>query len=658
MRGHDPSQEMNSWLLSSSPNSLVYSFFIFFIFINNIHLSLCKDDSSSSCSKNIFSCGNISNIGFPFWGENYNGCGYPGLKLNCVENVPTMEIMDVTYRVLDVNLSTQILTIRREDYLTGFCSPKFTNTTLDPTLFDFGNGFFQNLTLTYGCALSSIAQPTQLTCSTTTGSLFDVHMKAGALGPDENCERSVIIPVRYNQSFDTLDWSKLEQSMKEGFDVKLKVDSSACNNCTKANGVCGYDLKLNQVTCDYSQSKPGVEPQAKPGFRGLSFVQTPKFKILIGSSAGVVGIMVLSAVIICYLRREQLSSMVMMTKKNTTENQYAKEFIKNQGSLQPKRYSYSEIKKMTNSFKEKLGQGGYGSVYKGKLLDGRLVAVKVIKELKGSGEEFINEVASISRTSHVNIVTLLGYCYGTSKRALVYEFMPKGSLDKLISNQGPSGTNCQLEREALFQIAVGVARGLEYLHRGCSIRILHFDIKPQNILLDEDLCPKISDFGLARLCQRKDSIVSMLGTRGTIGYIAPEVFSRGFGGVSYKADVYSYGMLVLEMLGKRKNLDVGVSHTSEKYFPDWIYQELNLVENVGNNIEMAEEVEEMEWKMILVSLWCIQSAPTDRPSMTKVVEMLEGRLQSIEIPPKPFLSSPKMSPPKMSIQNSSTSSFT
>ncbi|KAM4096790.1 hypothetical protein ACJW30_08G131500 [Castanea mollissima] len=634
---------MNSWLLSSPPNSLVYSFFIFFIFINNIHLSLCKDDSYSNCSKNIFSCGNINNISFPLWGENYTGCGYPGLKLNCTENVTTMEIMNVTYRVLNVNLSAQILTITREDYWTGFCSPEFTNTTLDPTLFDFDNGNLQNLTLTYGCALSSIAEPRQLTCSTTTGSLFDVHMKWGALGPDENCETSVIIPVRYSESLDTLDWSKLEQSMKEGFDVKLKVDSSACRNCTKSDGVCGYDLKLNQAMC-YSQSKPG--------FTGLPFVQTPKFKILIGASAGVVGIIVLSVVIICYLRREQLS--IVMKKKNTTENQYAKAFIKNQGSLQPKRYSYSEIKKMTNSFKEKLGQGGYGSLYKGKLLDGRLVAVKVIKESKGSGEEFINEVASISRTSHVNIVTLLGYCYGTSKRALVYEFMPKGSLDKFINNQGPSGTNCQLEREALFQIAVGIARGLEYLHRGCSIRILHFDIKPQNILLDEDLCPKISDFGLARLCQRKDSIVSMLGTRGTIGYIAPEVFSRGFGGVSYKADVYSYGMLVLEMLGKRKNLDVGASLTNEKYFPDWIYQELNLVENVGNNIEMAEEVEEMEWKMILVSLWCIQSAPTDRPSMTKVVEMLEGRLQSIEIPPKPFLSSHKMSPPKMSIQNSST----
>ena len=190
------------------------------------------------------------------------------------------------------------------------------------------------------------------------------------------------------------------------------------------------------------------------------------------------------------------------------------------------------------------------------------------------------------------------------------------------------------------------------MHRGCSTRILHFDIKPQNILLDEDFCPKISDFGLARLCQKKESIVSMLGTRGTIGYIAPEVFSRNFGGVSYKADVYSYGMLVLEMVGRRKNSNVVMSHSSEKYFPDWIYQELNLNVNVGNNMDMMEEVEEMERKMILVSLWCIQTVPADRPSMTKVVEMLEGGLQSIEIPPKPFLSSPQRS-----IQNSSTTSL-
>ena len=369
--------------------------------------------------------------------------------------------------------------------------------------------------------------------------------------------------------------------------------------------------------------------------------------------AGIVGtIAIVFVMIICYLKREQLSSMGVISKKKTKDNQYAKAFIMNQGSLAPKQYSYSDIKKMTHSFKNKLGQGGYGSVYKGKLLDNHLVAVKVINDLKGDGEDFINEIASISRTSHVNIVTLLGYCYERTKRALVYEFMPNGSLDKFICDPESSSTNCKLEHKTLFGIAIGVARGLEYLHRGCSTRILHFDIKPQNILLDDDFCPKISDFGLARLCQKKESIVSMLGARGTIGYIAPEVFSRNFGGVSHKSDVYSYGMLILEMVGVKKNFDAEVSHTTERYFPDWIYQNLNFGENVENNMVIIEEEEQMKKKMILVGLWCIQTIPTNRPSMTKVVEMLEGNVHSIEIPPKPFLFSPARS-----VQYSSTTSL-
>ena len=299
---------------------------------------------------------------------------------------------------------------------------------------------------------------------------------------------------------------------------------------------------------------------------------------------------------------------------------------------------------MTNSFINKLGQGGYSSVYKGKLPDGKLVAVKVLSESKGNGEDFVNEVASISKTSHVNIVTLLGFSCEKNKRALIYEFMPNGSLDKFIYHRDSSATNCRLEWKTLYKIAVDIARGLEYLHRGCSTRILHFDIKPQNILLDEDFNPKISDFGLAKLCQRKDSIVSMLGLRGTVGYIAPEVFSRNFGGVSHKSDVYSYGMLVLEMVGGRKNFDNGVSNSSEKYFPDWIYKDLEL--GMGGRTYGVMTVEEQETtrKMILVSLWCIQTNPSDRPSMNKVVEMLEGTLHSLQIPPKPFLCSPKGSP--------------
>ena len=131
--------------------------------------------------------------------------------------------------------------------------------------------------------------------------------------------------------------------------------------------------------------------------------------------------------------------------------------------------------------------------------------------------------------------------------------MPNGSLEKFIYKRS---SHQSLGWETLFQIAVGIARGLEYLHQGCNIRILHFDIKPHNILLDEDFCPKISDFGLAKSCQHKDSIIPISVARVTASCIALEVFLRSIGGVSYKSDMYSYGMLVLEMVGCRRNVDV------------------------------------------------------------------------------------------------------
>ncbi|XP_057732385.1 LEAF RUST 10 DISEASE-RESISTANCE LOCUS RECEPTOR-LIKE PROTEIN KINASE-like 2.1 isoform X2 [Arachis stenosperma] len=319
-------------------------------------------------------------------------------------------------------------------------------------------------------------------------------------------------------------------------------------------------------------------------------------------------------------------------------------FFERHDHLQIKRYSYSEMKKVTNSFKNKLGQGGFGSVYKGQLQDGRHVAVKILSEFKGDGQEFINEVASMSRTSHVNIVALLGFCFEGSKRALVYELMPNGSLEKLIYNENSVIGDRQLDCQTLYDIAIGVARGLEYLHKGCNTKILHFDIKPHNILLDKKFCPKISDFGLAKVCTRKESIVSIFGARGTAGYIAPEVFSRNFGAVSHKSDVYSYGMMVLEMVGRRKNIKAEVDVSSEIYFPHWIYnrlvsnQELDL-QNIRNECD-----NEMVRKMTIVSLWCIQTNPSTRPSISKVVEMLEGSAELLQLPPKPYWFSPSNSP--------------
>jgi serine/threonine protein kinase len=312
------------------------------------------------------------------------------------------------------------------------------------------------------------------------------------------------------------------------------------------------------------------------------------------------------------------------------------EFLQSHNNLMPIRYSYSEIKKITKSFKEKLGEGGFGTVFKGTLQSGRFVAIKMLGKSKANGQDFISEVATIGRIHHVNVVQLIGFCVEGSKRALVYEFMPNSSLNKYIFL---SEVRTLLSYDQMFDIALGVARGIEYLHQGCDMQILHFDIKPHNILLDENFTPKVSDFGLAKLYPVNNSIVSLTAARGTLGYMAPELFYKNIGGVSYKADVYSFGMLLMEMTGRRKNVNAFAEHSSQIYFPTWVYDQLQN----GNDVELLEDTTEEEKKMgkkmIIVALWCIQMKPNDRPSMNKVVQMLEGKVECLQMPSKPFLSS-------------------
>ncbi|XP_073103642.1 uncharacterized protein [Elaeis guineensis] len=313
-------------------------------------------------------------------------------------------------------------------------------------------------------------------------------------------------------------------------------------------------------------------------------------------------------------------------------------FLRNQQPLLPTRYSYTDIVAVTNHFKEKIGQGGFGSVFKGKLLGDHLVAIKMLGNSKCDGEEFINEVSTIGRIHHVNVVQLVGFSSEGSKRALVYEYMPNGSLDKYIFS--PSGTRHRpsyFTWDKLNDIALGVARGIDYLHRGCDMQILHFDIKPQNILLDQNFTPKISDFGLAKLYPKEYGLVSMSAARGTIGYIAPELISRNFGVISDKSDVYSFGMLLLEMAGGRRNVDRRVENSSQVYYPSWIYDQLAPEKEleINNSIEIGDA----ERKLCMVGLWCIQMKSSSRPSMSKVIEMLEGDVDSLQIPPRPCFSS-------------------
>ena len=313
-------------------------------------------------------------------------------------------------------------------------------------------------------------------------------------------------------------------------------------------------------------------------------------------------------------------------------------FLKTYGSSKPTRYTFSEVKKIARRFKEKVGQGGFGSVYKGELPNGVPVAVKMLENSAGEGEEFINEVATIGLIHHANIVRLLGFCSEGTRRALIYEFMPNESLEKYIFSCHSNTSQELIVPNKMVDVALGIARGMEYLHQGCNKRILHFDIKPHNILLDFNFNPKISDFGLAKLCARDQSIVTLTAARGTMGYIAPELYSRNFGGVSHKSDVYSFGMLVLEMVSGRRNSDPSADGQNEVYLPEWIFEKvINGQDMVAR--EMTGEEKEKVRQLAIVALWCIQWNPRNRPSMTKVVNMLTGRFENLHMPPKPFVSS-------------------
>ncbi|XP_077227073.1 rust resistance kinase Lr10-like isoform X2 [Tasmannia lanceolata] len=401
-------------------------------------------------------------------------------------------------------------------------------------------------------------------------------------------------------------------------DHHLMWDVPRCSDCETRGGRCGFkNITGDEITCFF------IPPTKTKGSSDEKY-------IIIGVSIGIF-VLILATLISIKVY------IWWKTDRKDIENQLEIEkFLEDYKSMKPTRYSYADLKKMTDQFKEKLGQGGYGSVFKGKLPSEVTVAVKLLQNSGGNGEDFINEVGTIGRIHHVNVVRLLGFCVDRFRRALIYEFMPNESLEKFIFSA--DAKDPVLGWEKLQDIALGVAKGIEYLHQGCEQRILHFDIKPHNILLDHNFNPKISDFGLAKLCPKEQSIVSMKDARGTMGYIAPEVFSRNFGNVSYKSDVYSFGMLLLEMVGGRKNIDATVENTSEVYFPEWVYNKLSQGDGLRLRIEEDGDAE-IAKQLTKVALWCIQSHPADRPSMKNVLQMLEGSTDSLMMPPYPFASS-------------------
>ncbi|XP_021855708.1 G-type lectin S-receptor-like serine/threonine-protein kinase At5g35370 isoform X4 [Spinacia oleracea] len=307
----------------------------------------------------------------------------------------------------------------------------------------------------------------------------------------------------------------------------------------------------------------------------------------------------------------------------------------------PVRYDYEELREATDNFSTQIGSGGFGAVYKGKLPDKSVVAVKKITNLGVEGKrEFCTEIAVIGNIRHVNLVKLKGYCVEGNQRLLVYEYMNHGSMDRTLFGNGPV-----LEWQERVDIALGTAHALAYLHSGCERKIIHCDVKPENILLHDHFQPKVSDFGLSKLLNPEQSshFTTMRGTR---GYLAPEWLTSS--GISEKTDVYSYGMVLLELVSGRKNCSLqpmqqshsldddnsfGISSSTSSnsgvvYFPMLaleMHEQGRYLELADLRLEGRVTSEEVQ-KLVCIALCCAHEDPGLRPSMGSVVGMLEGRI--------------------------------
>ncbi|CAH1432866.1 unnamed protein product [Lactuca virosa] len=370
------------------------------------------------------------------------------------------------------------------------------------------------------------------------------------------------------------------------------------------------------------------------------------FFLIVG--AAVAGI--LAVIAFYFIRRHLHHRRTMMETRLASEGKELRieySFLRKVAGL-PTKFRYKELEEITDNWKSLIGRGASAFVFKGIMKDGTAVAVKRIQHEEERGEkEFRSEIAAIASVQHVNLVRLFGYCIHNNLRFLVYEFIPNGSLanwifsrPRLTTRGNDIGGGC-LSWDLRSAVALDVAKALAYLHHDCRSRVLHLDVKPENILLDENHRAYVSDFGLSKLMTRDQSRV-LTTLRGTKGYLAPEWLLEL--GVTEKSDVFSYGMVLLELIGGRRNVTVidtgGTGDRSKRkfqYFPKIVTDKLKsgrLMEVVDQRLMDLGGIDEKEVrKMVHVALWCIQEKVRRRPTMLEVVKWLEGRV-AVEEPPE------------------------
>ncbi|KAK4594624.1 hypothetical protein RGQ29_018345 [Quercus rubra] len=378
--------------------------------------------------------------------------------------------------------------------------------------------------------------------------------------------------------------------------------------CLPSRGTYGPSISAISVTPDFIPTVSNSLPTRKKNRTGL----------IVGIIVGALVSFIAIFAVLCFFRRKKGA--------HTKEDE---DFLGI--DARPYTYSYSELRTATDDFSpsNKLGEGGFGPVYKGTLIDGREIAVKQLSVASKQGNtQFVTEIATISSVQHRNLVKLYGCCTEGDKRLLVYEYLENGSLDQALFEQ----RSLNIDWPTRFDICMGIARGIAYLHEESRLRIVHRDVKASNILLDSEFIPKISDFGLAKLYDDKKTHLSTR-VAGTYGYLAPEYAMRGH--LTEKVDVFSFGVVALEIVSGRPNADSSLEE-EKLYLLEWAWhlheneRDIELVDS-----KLSEYSEEEVKRVIGVGLLCSQASPMLRPSMSRVVAMLSGDAEVSTITSRP-----------------------
>ncbi|KAE8786166.1 G-type lectin S-receptor-like serine/threonine-protein kinase SD2-5 [Hordeum vulgare] len=367
-----------------------------------------------------------------------------------------------------------------------------------------------------------------------------------------------------------------------------------------------FSLQSIQPEIVHYNSSAYLKVQLSPS---TSASNANKKKVMLGATLGAITILVVLVIaVILYVRR----------KKKYQELDEELDFDQIPGMTA--RYSFENLRECTGDFSKKLGGGGFGTVFEGKIGE-QEVAVKRLEGARQGKKEFLAEVETIGSIEHINLVRLIGFCAEKSERLLVYEYMPRGSLDRWIYYRH---NNAPLDWCTRHRIILDIAKGLCYLHEECRRIIAHLDIKPQNILLDENFNAKVADFGLSKLIDRDQSKVMTM-MRGTPGYLAPEWLTSQ---ITEKVDVYSFGVVVMEVICGRKNIDISLPEESvqlikllQKKAED--NQLINLIDKHSEDMVLHQEE---AVQLLKLAMWCLQNDSSTRPSMSSVVKVLEGSM--------------------------------